>query len=111
RLEARGASAPAASRGPRLLSLGELEALRDALIASSGAFCPDGGPFLPLDGPGEARGRLERMFADPGTHRRERIALAELGLPGCGSYRVKPRLGLVGMLAGWWQVTVSSGCP
>jgi hypothetical protein len=51
------------------------------------------------------------MLADPAAHRGERIALRELGRPGCGVYAVKPRLGLVGMLAGWWQVTLSSGCP
>jgi hypothetical protein len=26
-------------------------------------------------------------------------------------WHVRPRLGLVGMLAGWWQVKLSSGCP
>jgi hypothetical protein len=59
----------------------------------------------------EARLRLERMVADPASHRHESVSLAELGLPGCGTYRVKPRLGLVGMLAGWWEITLSSGCP
>jgi hypothetical protein len=24
---------------------------------------------------------------------------------------VRPRLGLIGMLCGWWQVKLSSGCP
>jgi hypothetical protein len=24
---------------------------------------------------------------------------------------VRPRLGLIGMLAGWWHVKLSSGCP
>ena len=24
---------------------------------------------------------------------------------------VKPRLGLIGMLMGWWEVKLSSGCP
>jgi hypothetical protein len=24
---------------------------------------------------------------------------------------VRPRLGLIGMLMGWWQVKLSSGCP
>jgi hypothetical protein len=51
------------------------------------------------------------MLADPARHRRERVTLAELGRPGCGVYSVRPRLGLVGMLAGWWEVTLSSGCP
>ncbi len=51
------------------------------------------------------------MLADPATYRHARVALRELGLPGCGSYVVRPRLGLVGMLAGWWEVKLSSGCP
>jgi hypothetical protein len=51
------------------------------------------------------------MLLDPGHHRWIRISQAELGEPGCGAYHVRPRLGLVGMLAGWWQVKVSSGCP
>jgi hypothetical protein len=54
---------------------------------------------------------FEAMVADPRAHKWRRIKRAELGLPGCGEYRVVPRLGLVGILAGWWQVTLSSGCP
>ena len=107
RLEARGATAPAAARGPSLLSLAELEALRDALLASSGQLRTLRDVKCPLD----ARRRLEAMHADPAAHRHEAISLAALGLPGCGVYRVTPRLGLIGMLAGWWQVKVSSGCP
>jgi hypothetical protein len=103
RLEARGAVA-AGGPGPRLLGLGELEAVRDALLAPAPA--PAG--MHPVDA---ARRRLEAMLADPGGHRRDRVALAELGRPGCGVYRVVPRLGLVGLLAGWWQVKLSSGCP
>jgi hypothetical protein len=37
--------------------------------------------------------------------------LHELGLPGCGVYRARPRFGAVGRLAGWWEITLSSGCP
>ena len=33
------------------------------------------------------------------------------GRPGCGAYHVRPRAGIVGMLMGWWQVKISSGCP
>ena len=108
RLERSGKRAPGGTRGPRLLSLGELEAVRDALASSSGHFDTHTVVNCPLD---EAWRRLERMLADPAAHRRERVALAELGRPGCGVYRVKPRLGVIGMLAGWWEVVVSSGCP
>jgi hypothetical protein len=51
------------------------------------------------------------MFANPGRHRWVRVSLAELGQSGCGAYHVRPRLGLIGMLAGWWEVKLSSGCP
>ena len=54
---------------------------------------------------------LERMLLEPGRHRFVRVADAELGEPGCGVYHVRPRLGLIGMLMGWWQVKLSSGCP
>jgi hypothetical protein len=101
-LESRGGAAPAAG-GPRLLSLGELEALRDALAARPEPAVDDG-----ADG---ARLLLERMLADPGGHRWARVPLAALGQPGCGAYVVRPRLGLLGMLAGWWEVKLSSGCP
>jgi hypothetical protein len=100
-LEARGARLRARG-GPRLLSLGELERVRDGLAAR---------PAPPVGDHEAARVRLERMLADPPAHRWERVALAELGEPGCGVYAVRPRLGLIGMLAGWWQVKLSSGCP
>jgi hypothetical protein len=100
-LEARGARLPATG-GPRLLSLGELERVRDGLAAR-----PAGGG----DGVQAARLKLERMLADPRAHRWARVPLAALGEPGCGAYVVRPRLGLIGMLAGWWEVKLSSGCP
>ena len=51
------------------------------------------------------------MYADPPAHKGAQISNAELGLPGCTVYAVRPRLGPVGLLTGWWRVTVSSGCP
>ena len=59
----------------------------------------------------EQRALLERMLRDPGRHRFVRIRQADVGEPGCGVWHVRPRLGLIGMLAGWWQVKLSSGCP
>jgi len=47
----------------------------------------------------------------PAQHRFARISCRELGEPGCGVWQVRPRLGLIGMLMGWWQVKLSSGCP
>jgi DNA-binding transcriptional regulator YhcF (GntR family) len=58
-----------------------------------------------------ARLRREGMLHDPERHRYERIALEECGDPGCGEFRVVPRFGPVGAIAGWWRVKVSSGCP
>jgi hypothetical protein len=58
-----------------------------------------------------ARLRREGMIQRPERHRFERISLEECGDPGCGEFRVVPRFGPVGALAGWWQVKVSSGCP
>ncbi|HZE06825.1 MAG TPA: hypothetical protein VE127_16470, partial [Solirubrobacteraceae bacterium] len=52
-----------------------------------------------------------RMLLHPAEHKFERIACRELGEPGCGVWHVRPRLGLIGMLMGWWQVKLSSGCP
>jgi hypothetical protein len=100
-LEARGARVRARG-GPRLLSLGELERVRDGLAARPQPVVADHEA---------ARVRLERMLADPAAHRWERVSLAVLGEPGCGVYAVRPRLGLIGMLAGWWEVKLSSGCP
>ncbi len=51
------------------------------------------------------------MLLDPGAYRFVRIARSELGEQGCGAWEVRPRLGLIGMLAGWWHVKLSSGCP
>ena len=97
------------TRGPHLLSLEELEAERDAL--SDELARQEDARAEEQEAQERARRRLERMLADPPAHRFERVALADLGEPGCGVYAVRPRLGLIGMLAGWWQVKLSSGCP
>lgn len=97
------------SRGPRLLDLGELELVRDEL-ASRLREAQIAGQEL-AERQATARARLAQMMLEPGRHRFTRIALRELGEPGCGVWHVRPRLGLIGMLAGWWQVKLSSGCP
>jgi hypothetical protein len=96
-------------RGPRLLSLGELEAERDALTAQ----LSDARRALAEQARRQEESRLllERMLLAPGRHRFARVAAADVGEGGCGVYRVRPRLGLIGMLMGWWQVKLSSGCP
>lgn len=58
-----------------------------------------------------SRERLEAMTAEPAAHRWESVSDAEMGEPGCRTYRVAPRLGPLGALMSWWQVKVSGGCP
>jgi hypothetical protein len=103
-----GPPAPAPA-GPRLLSLGELERVRDHLaarVASLAAKAAD-----QQERQAAATQELERMLADPPAHRWRRLSNADLGLPGCTTYHVRPRAGLLGMLMGWWVVKVSGGCP
>jgi hypothetical protein len=103
-----GQAAPSLA-GPRLLSLGELERVRDDLAARTAEL---GGAVAAQRTRQEtARRELERMLADPPAHRWRRLSNADLGLPGCTAYHVRPRAGLLGMLMGWWQVKISSGCP
>jgi hypothetical protein len=95
--------------GPHLLTLGELERQRDALVlrvreqrqrtaARAGReHC--------------ARALLQAMHLEPGRYKFVRLRVADLGEGGCGVWEVRPRLGIIGMLAGWWQVKLSSGCP
>ncbi len=96
-------------RGPRLLSLGELERVRDDLAARAGDL--EAVAAAQQARQADAQRELERMLADPPAHRWRKLTNADLGLPGCGAYHVRPRAGIVGMLMGWWQVKISSGCP
>ena len=95
--------------GPRLLSLGELEAVRDALADRVSAATDRAAEIE--ENHSLNRELLERMRREPGRYKFVRIAATDVGERGCGVYHVRPRLGLVGMLAGWWQVKLSSGCP
>jgi len=95
--------------GPRLLDLGELERVRDALATSVGTLLQRAAEQEAHQA--DARRELERMLADPPAHRWHKLANADLGLPGCTTYHVRPRAGLLGMLMGWWVVKISGGCP
>ena len=95
--------------GPRVLGLGELEDLRDRLSGKLARARED--LRVRVDREEECRRLLERMLLDPGKHRFVKVANADLGEGGCGVWHVRPRLGLIGMLCGWWQVKLSSGCP
>jgi hypothetical protein len=98
-----------ASGGPRLLGLGELESLRDDLHERLSSARHE----LARRSAHEEHNRilLEKMLLEPGRYKFLRISHADLGERGCGEWRVRPRFGLIGMLAGWWQVKLSSGCP
>ena len=94
---------------PRLLDLGELECVRDELaerLHSARMTIAERADIQEAN-----RLQLERMLLDPAKHRFARVACRDLGEPGCGVWQVRPRLGLIGMLMGWWQVKLSSGCP
>ena len=104
-----GRPVPAAAAAPRLLSLGELERIRDALAARLSALAAVAAEQHARQA--VAARELERMLADPPAHRWERLTNADLGRPGCTAYHVRPRAGLLGMLMGWWQVKISGGCP
>jgi hypothetical protein len=95
--------------GPRLLSLAELEEVRDDLAAR----VQEGRRALSDRTWVEEQNRrlIEEMLLDPGAHKWRRVAHEDIGEPGCRHWHVRPRLGLLGILAGWWRVVISSGCP
>jgi hypothetical protein len=100
---------PARWAGPHLLSLAELERLRDRLALRVRQAQHQALRRAELEW--RSRDLLERMKLEPGRYRFMRLPVADLGERGCGVWEVRPRLGLIGMLAGWWQVKLSSGCP
>jgi hypothetical protein len=100
---------PRSLAGPRMLSLGELERVRDELAGRLAQVREDADAQLLRQA--ESRALLERMFADPPAYKWLRVSNAQLGEPGCKHFHVRPRLGPIGLLAGWWHVKVSSGCP
>jgi hypothetical protein len=95
--------------GPRMLSLGELERVRDDLatrLRSTRAAIDERTAREE-----ENRRLIERMMLDPASYKFVRVSREDIGERGCGHWHVRPRLGLIGMLMGWWQVKLSSGCP
>jgi hypothetical protein len=95
--------------GPRLLGLTELELLRDDLagrIADVRAA-----QAATAERAAAKRLLVEDMLLAPERFKWVRVTNEELGETGCKSWHVRPRLGLIGMLAGWWHVKISSGCP
>lgn len=95
--------------GPRLLSLGELEEVRDELAAkvqhvrralSDRTYAEE-----------QSRCLIEEMLLDPDSHHWVRVSNEDIGEPGCKHWHVRPRWSFLGMLMGWWRVVISSGCP
>jgi hypothetical protein len=102
-------AATSSHAGPRLLGLGELERTRDELAGGLADVREQAARQGELQA--EKRLLIERMLLDPGAYKWVRVCNADLGEPGCKNWHVVPRLGIVGMLAGWWHVKISSGCP
>jgi hypothetical protein len=95
--------------GPRVLGVGELERVRDAL-----AFrLSEAQSELGRRGEIEDRNRdlLESMIAEPDRYRWVRVSNEDVGEFGCRHWHSRPRWGILGMLMGWWRVRLSSGCP
>lgn len=95
--------------GPRMLSLAELERLRDRLSErvrdarrqlSDRTYAEE-----------QHRCRIEEMLLAPEQHKWVRVSNEDIGEPGCKHWHVRPRMGLLGMLMNWWRVRISSGCP
>jgi hypothetical protein len=99
----------ALTREPRILDLGELERLRDDLAQRVG----EARLTLREQDRVETANRelLRQMLASPADFKWVQVSRDDLGLPGCGHWHSRPRLGPIGMLMGWWRVKVSSGCP
>jgi hypothetical protein len=95
--------------GPRMLTLGELERVRDDLAARLGGAREAIAERTACEE--ENRRLIERMMLEPARYKFVRVSREDIGERGCGHWHVRPRLGLIGMLMGWWQVKLSSGCP
>jgi hypothetical protein len=95
--------------GPRILSVDELEKVRDGLA----------GRLQDVKGDLHQRGRVEQrhralieaMTDDPAAHKWIRVSNEDIGEPGCRHWHSRPSWGILGMILGWWRVKVSSGCP
>lgn len=95
--------------GPRILGLGELERLRDDLAAQLHELRSRTGEQAERQS--AKRDLIERMLLEPARYKWVQVSGADIGEHACKHWHVRPRLGLVGMLMGWWQVKISSGCP
>ena len=104
-----GLPAPVDRGGARLLGLAELERIRDGLAGRAAEVRRELGERGRVQE--EARRAREELLLDPAAHPFARVRNEDVGESGCCDWHVRPRFGLLGMLAGWWRVVVSSGCP
>lgn len=95
--------------GPRMLGLAELEQIRDTLadrLADNRSTLSDR-TYV------ESKNRrlIEQMMLEPARYKWMRVGNEDIGEQGCKYWEVRPRLGIIGMMMGWWRVKISSGCP
>jgi hypothetical protein len=95
--------------GPRMLSVDELEKVRDGLAARIQEVKADLHDYAVVEE--SNRELIEEMTADPASYKWVRVYNEDIGEPGCKNWHAKPRWGVLGMLRGWWRVKISSGCP
>jgi hypothetical protein len=103
---------PAATQSgqhPHLLSFAELERLRDHMVGQLHELQRQADEHAKHVR--HSRELLEQMKLEPARYKFTRLRVRDLGEGGCGVWKVQPRLGVIGMLAGWWQLKLSSGCP
>ena len=95
--------------GPRLLSVGELEELRDDLAgrAAHARRALSDRTFVEE----QKRCLIEEMLLEPEAHRWAHVSSEDIGELGCRHWHVRPRFGFLGMFLNWWRVVISSGCP
>ena len=95
--------------GPRVLTLSELERLRDDLAErlhdvrrtlSDRTYVEE-----------QNRRLIEEMMLEPEKHKWVRVGAEDIGERGCKHWHVRPRWGIIGMMLNWWRVRISSGCP
>ena len=95
--------------GPRILTLGELEVIRDEMAERLERNRRTLSERTLVEE--QNRRLIEEMLLEPERHRWVRVGNRDIGEPGCKHWHVRPRFGLLGMLMGWWRVRISSGCP
>ena len=95
--------------GPRMLSVDELEKVRDGMAARIQEVKADLHDYAVVEE--ENRELIEEMISDPASYKWVRVYNEDIGEPGCKHWHAKPKWGPLGLLLGWWRVKISSGCP